>query len=340
MIGAGHEVIFIEKNKIGFPRISTLQKKNGLTLVSPFFPIDYRLRFRIPIINECYQLWLFRRLKNTFGDVVVINFDYTAHRLSSIFKNSIYYCNDEYIGNSKYPIWIINVYHRKIEGIVAKNSCFCIGTANYLVEKLNKFNSSVYKIPLGGPNPKKINTIHHPRKTEKIKVGLMGSIKLNYISVKIINKILEQEDIKLVFIGTIDPLLKNQIKQFDKISSLGILTGSSLYKEMASFDVAIAPYDVKNINAGGTPNKLLQYLACGCPVVISDIPNINRTSFPSGSVYIANDEMQFISKIRLAHKEDSPQHVKIRRQYAIENTWEQRIQLFLEKIKAHGLNRK
>ena len=93
-----NRVVFVARNQLGWPKVRTSELKTNLALVVPYFPVDYRLRWRLPIINEGYQNWLYTRLVNQYGDkeTRVINFDNTATRLFKYFKNVIYYCNDEF----------------------------------------------------------------------------------------------------------------------------------------------------------------------------------------------------------------------------------------------------
>lgn len=335
LLRAGHEVLFVEKNKTGFPGIKIRTEKPGLTVITPFFPSDYRFRYRLPLISEIYQLWLFSRLKKRFGDLVVINFDFTAHLLRRFFKRNVYYCNDEYIGNSNRPFFPVEIYHKHIEQHVIKRSCFCVSTARYLTHKLSRYNPRVYEIPLGGPQP--VNTCRRFEKRSPIRVGLMGALEASQVSVAVINRLLKEPDFKLIFIGNVEDEFRRQITNAGRIEMRGVLTGWDLFKEMAAFDVAIAPYNLKVINAGATPNKLFQYLACACPVVISDIPNIQGINYPRGTVYIANNGEEFVESIRKAYAEDCPDYARVRLQYAAENTWEKRVTLFMSHLKEHGL---
>ncbi len=336
LIRAGHEVVFVEKNRIGVFRVNVRKEKPGLTLVTPFFPVDYRFRFRLPGLNELYQWWTFRSLKKKFGDLLVINFDYTAHLVSRFFENTIYYCNDDYIGNSKYPVWIVNRYHEFVEKRTAKLARFCVGTADSLMEKLSRYNPKTYKIPLGGPNPANLNTVRAFREQGKIRVGLMGTIKSNYVSPVIINRLLEEPSMELVFIGKVESSFSEQVDDMTQIEVCGVLTGDELYREMSKFDVAIAPYDVEEINVGGTPNKLFQYLACGCPVVMTALPSVSAKNYPAGMVYVAEEE-GFASMIRKASDEDCQEFFERRKTLAAENTWEKRVEEFLFHLSEHGL---
>lgn len=337
LLRAGHEVIFVERNSVGAPGIRTRAEKPGLTVITPLFPLEYRFRYRTPLIHEMYQIWLFSRLRKMFGDLTVVNFDFTAHLLRRFFKRNVYYCNDEYIGNSSRRFSPVERYHSLIEQQVIKNSCFCVSTAGYLTRKLSRHNPHVYEIPLGGPSPQPAAGTRRFDKHTPIKVGLMGSIQAGHASVEVVNRLLREPDFQLVFIGNVGEEFSRRIADIARIEMKGVLTGEALFREMAAFDVAIAPYNLEKINAGVTPNKLFQYLACACPVVISAIPNIEGIHYPPGTVYVAENGEGFVDNIRRAHAEDCPAFASARMHYAAENTWEKRVRLFLSRMNEHGL---
>ncbi len=58
-----NEVYFVAASKIGFPRIEVTNLHNNLYLIQPYWFIDYRLRFRLFIVNELYQTWLFSKFQ-------------------------------------------------------------------------------------------------------------------------------------------------------------------------------------------------------------------------------------------------------------------------------------
>jgi antibiotic biosynthesis monooxygenase (ABM) superfamily enzyme len=57
-----YKVAFVASNKVGLPKISFTYMDNIL-LIQPFFPVYLKIRYRIPILNEIYQIWLFNKLK-------------------------------------------------------------------------------------------------------------------------------------------------------------------------------------------------------------------------------------------------------------------------------------
>ncbi len=90
-----YDVIFIEANKIGSPRITKKFIHKNYLLLSPRFPIDFRIRYRIQIINELYQKWLFRYIQNKWNsnkfDIVYVIFDHTANIITRFTDKYIYY---------------------------------------------------------------------------------------------------------------------------------------------------------------------------------------------------------------------------------------------------------
>lgn len=330
LIKINHTIFFVERNSTGFRKIKTRKEKENLIIVTPYFPLNYKFRYRLPFINEIYQNWLYKKLRKDFGEISVINFDFNAHLLQKYFKRTIYYCNDEYIGNSKYPNFFTNVYHKYCERKVIKNSVFCISTAHYITEKLLKINPNIHEIPLGGPDlSSSLELIENSSNQKEIHVSLVGFISTRNISYTVINKIMEDTSIRLSLIGPVEDGFLKKINKLSRIKLMGVLIGDEFYNAIHNSDVAIAPYNLERINPGTTPNKLYQYLACGKPVVISNLPNLKFMKFPEKSVYIANDEDDFIKLIHQAYKETSKELETERKRFSYNNTWNSRIKKFL-----------
>ena len=198
-----HRVVFIARNETGNKSIDIQEVYENITLITPTFPIDYRFRYRIPVVNEIYQNWLFSKIKELYPEVVVVNFDFTAHRIFSYFKQVIYYCIDEYIGNSKYRNILVNFYHRVCENRVISRSLFNVTTSAYLTRKLGSINKATYEILLGVTPvqlPSGYNGLNEPH-DGKIRVGLMGVINERQISIGLINEISSDDSFHLILIG-------------------------------------------------------------------------------------------------------------------------------------------
>jgi hypothetical protein len=274
-------------------------------------------------------------LKELYPDVIVINFDFTAHRIFSWFKKVIFYCNDEYIGNSKYPNFLVNFYHRQCEKRVISRSLFNVTTSAYLTRKLNSINEATHEILLGVTPvqlPAGYNGLNEPV-DGKIRVGLMGVINERQISIALINEISGNESFHLILIGPIEDGFIGKLRYPEKITVTGVRKSRELVDELMKIDVGIAVYNTARVNPGATPNKLWQYLSVGKPVVISQMPNLIVTDFPRNSVYLFDGLTPVGELIHKAYNHNSISDARERIAFAGMNTWDHRATRFLEVLK-------
>lgn len=339
LIHKGHTVIFIEKNKTGWFKTSTIPVKDRLSLFTPFFPLDYRFRYRIPIINELFQNWLYKTIQKQYPDYLMINFDFTAHLLFRYYPLTVYYCNDYYIGNSSLNLPFINVYHSYCEKKLIKHSWFCIGTTHFLTERLKSLNSNSYLITLGSSisnfNSDIRVTVSKNNKTGSIKTVLVGFIATRYISPEIINEISNNQDVELNVIGPVETEFIQRIKHPEKIIFSGVLNGEALHQAISRSDVTIAAYNLTKVNPGTSPNKMWQYFSFGKPMVINNLPSLKDFEIPQNLVFVAKDEIDFVNKIRQAYLTDSAELAKKRIEFAKQNSWERRSEDFLQYLQHH-----
>lgn len=326
-LAKNYPVTFLSANKTGFPKLEYQKINENLTIVIPSFPIDFRIRTRIALFNKLYQHWLFRKIKKKYNNYIIVNFDFTSHLIFKYFDKVIYYCNDDFTAMSKrYPSFIFN-YHRKAESIIASKSKFCIATSEYLKNKLSVFNNKVFEIRLGGPDIREYSiekkfVPYEPGK--KIKVVLLGYI--GTASSKILNAILENDQVELIFIGPVED--SKDLINSDRIQFKGILIGKKLYEEINNAHVCIIPY-IFNSKIDRTPNKLWQYFAVGKPVVITDIASIKNWIFPDKFLYRSKNTEEFVNNIILSAKENTPELTVARINESFNNTWEKRVDDFM-----------
>lgn len=323
------KVAFVTRNKVGFFRLHIFEPAENTVVVEPYFPVDYRFRYRLPIINEWYQNWLYRRLKRIFPTAAVVNFDPTATQLKKHFTTTIYYCNDEFKGNSKYQSVLVDRYLGKCETIMARNARFCVTTAHFLTQKLKKINPNTFEIPLGASVNGNPITQFDAKKGGKINVGLMGVIDERQYSFKAVNDIINHESLHIVLIGPVTREFQDKLTNLDPTSLKGTLKGKALFDELMALDVGLALYNLDFVNPGGTPNKVWQYLAVGKPAVVSDLPNLRYMKFPDRFVYITKGDHDLIGKIEQAYRENTPELMKQRVEFAYQNTWDHRFEEFL-----------
>ncbi len=324
-------VVFVTRNGTGAPGLSERTVEDGITLLEPSWPLDYRVRYRLPVVNDLYQRWLLDRVARRHRDARVVCFDHTAAPLRRYFPDYTYFCNDDFIGNSKVRVPMADAYHRRTEAAVARHARTVLATSPYLVDKLRGYNPNAHELQLGAPSIRD-ELLAECRGVERgpgLQVGLVGFMGKR-TSADLMNRLTAGEDIHLTLVGPVDPGFRERIAHPERVSFRGVLTGDDLYRAIAGFDVCIAPYDLAVINKGVTPNKMWQYLAVGRPVVITNLPNLAERDFPDRCVYVARNDDEFVELVRRADSEDAPEAVDRRIALARENSWDRRIERLLE----------
>ncbi len=335
-----HHVVFVAAVKPGLPGIRSTSIHKNLVVLTPYFPVLHKIRYRTPVINEIYQNWLFRRLKKEYKEYVVINFDFTATRVFNYFNNITYYCNDSFVAISRHinPSFIAK-YHQRCESQVACRARFCIAVSPMLRDNLLQYNKNSFEIPLGSPDIEQYNIPikKAPDGEEKIQVGLLGFIKIYNISYQAINYLLEDKRINVTFVGPVEDKFLEKIKWKDNLILKGTLTGKDLYEEINKFDVTIAPYCARltgdDHSGVGTGSKIYHYLAMGKPVVISYMAGLSKINMPNGFLYIAKSDEEFPALVHKANKENTNELIRQRMDFAKNNTWSKRIEEFIGYIR-------
>lgn len=88
-------------------------------------------------------------------------------------------------------------------------------------------------------------------------------------------------------------------------------------------DVCLLPYYVNEWTRHIDALKLYEYLACGKPVVATDIPAARKFG---GIVYVAEKDADFVSLIGQALSERDPTLANRRQTIAARNTWDERVE--------------
>ena len=338
-LAKNHKVYFIARNEFGLPRLTWNVINANLTLIKPYFPVDYRIRYRMPVINEIYQNWLFRKLSHSFKKPRVINFDHTATQIFKYFKDVVYYCNDEHLDKIRAKSQLVILYLTITEKIVIKQSLFCVGVYPYLVSKMSKYNLESYHIPLGGPAPNsnpqtKIN-LTEPEAFDQGYIALVGFIhdRLNYDWIK--QLVVNLPKLQLVIIGPAEKKSRIHLSQFPNINFMGTKTGDELFNLIADSKLCIAPYIMnRNITEIVTmPNKFWLYLSCGKPIVTCVIPNLDINE---KFVYQSKNAKEFVDNIKRAIKEDNIDLRRQRLEFSKHNTWDVRITVLGKIYNSYG----
>jgi glycosyltransferase involved in cell wall biosynthesis len=148
-------------------------------------------------------------------------------------------------------------------------------------------------------------------------IGFFGTISPWLDFDLIIDIAKTRPDWSLVFLGPADTDVKSLTK-FRNVYFVGKIPYELLPEYAMAFDVAIIPFLVNELTVSVNPLKLLEYLACGLPIVTTKLPEIRKFS---NLIYIANGPLDFMENIKKALSEDS-EKMKVRRiEEARKHSW-------------------
>lgn len=113
-----------------------------------------------------------------------------------------------------------------------------------------------------------------------------------------------------------------RLQTMPNVHFLGQKAVGSLPEYLKAIDVALIPYLLEGYILTAYPLKLHEYLAAGRAIVSTALPELNPYSHV---VRIAETHAEFISQIREALQDHSPQANDARVAVARENTWDNRV---------------
>jgi glycosyltransferase involved in cell wall biosynthesis len=259
----------------------------------------------------------------------------------------VYDCVDNYAGFPRYNTEAKKDAINKQEQLLATKANLVFASAPGLVDKLKKYNQSVYYTPnvgdyerfkdaklVKGPLPEDIASVPRPI------IGFTGAVDEYKFDKNLFRKVAEDfPGYSFVIIGSI--ALKGEesslkalgLADLKNVYFLGSKDFRLLSNYFAAFDAFIIPYQLNDYTVGGCfPIKFHDALAAGFPVVVTDLPAYK----PFDEVcYISKGYGEFSQNIRRALEEDSPEKIQARQLVAKENSWEGKVAKLLDLINSH-----
>ncbi len=329
-----YPIIFIAKNKFGWPGLELYYHKQNFIIITPSWYIPGGIRYRLPFVNELYQIWLYKKIFRKFTIKLIVNFDHTSTMIYRYHKNVVFFCNDSFTDTIRSKNIIISLYYYITQKYVAKKSAMCFSSSDFLTRCLKKYNSKSYTLLSG--SSEYTNYLTANRKYKKSKKTKKEIVYVGWISKRLdLNLILQlcnNNFYKITFIGAHERSVTHALNSFGNVCFLGAMTGIELHKILLNADLFIAPYRVnKDIsNVVSMPNKFWLYLSYGRPIVSCVIPNLIR--MPDKFVYQSKDKEMFNTMVEKALCEDSEALFNKRKKFARNNSWQNRIRWFLDKV--------
>jgi glycosyltransferase involved in cell wall biosynthesis len=114
--------------------------------------------------------------------------------------------------------------------------------------------------------------------------------------------------------------------------------GEKRYTELPcyinNFNCCIIPFKVNEMTNCCNPIKLYEYMSLGKPVVSTAIEEVVKMK---SNCYISKDKQDFMENITKSIHEDKKSLSILRRKFALDNSWDKRMSIIIEKLKLNGI---
>ena len=243
--------------------------------------------------------------------------------------------------------WLDIVAKDKVKRLV--NLCPVLLQANLIFcssINLTKFAKHLNKNVFYIPNTTKIPTnVFYRLPKNTIVFGFIGNIN-DWINLDLIEELSKALDkAVIVFVGEINGTKKfsqrfNTLVKERLITHIQKVPIESIFVEIQKFDVGIIPYRINHPNLYVYPNKLIQYVSCGKPVITTNFaPDL---VFFKKYIYIANTREEFIAfanKFLNGTINITEKIFKELRDIAIKNSADERAKLRLKYLELYESNK-
>jgi glycosyltransferase involved in cell wall biosynthesis len=283
----------------------------------------------VPVLQRIFDRGVARAVENAVRGAghenalyVNFQFDFPALMKSRSLANSVYLCNDDFTVDL--PPGRVRQYAEARERETVRAADLCLAVSPPLVSKLERLGGMAKLfIPGYAPSGEALPD-REPRADGRVRVCFMGYLNSRILFDWLL-RLLEYPAIELNLIGADQTGGRlSGLSDRPNLRHFGELRERELEVRMSEADVFVIPYDT-NLQANRviyTPNKLFQYLACGRPIVISDLPEF--VSLPEKFLYRAQNAGDFAEAVLRAAREDTPELRAARTKHATENTWDAR----------------
>ncbi|MFT6971590.1 MAG: teichuronic acid biosynthesis glycosyltransferase TuaH [Roseivirga sp.] len=234
--------------------------------------------------------------------------------------SSVYYSYDE-IGGAEWAAKWGSIYEPKYA--VTANAV--VTTSTHLRAKFESIHSKVSVVKNG------VNlSIFKETKIESIKhhkVGYIGAIddRIDFALLRDLALALPNYSIELL--GPVKKKIPSELPE--NLVLLGAHPQDSIPEIAKNWDACIIPFVKTQLTKAIYPLKINEYLAMGKPVVttnFSDLSDFKRL------VGIATSNQEFIASVKKELRSNNRIKIQKRIAFAMQNSWESRVELFLDKI--------
>jgi glycosyltransferase involved in cell wall biosynthesis len=320
---------------LGTPRVAHM--RDGLHVFHPplYAPLSGRepLRTGFDLLRRASVRRAMRRLRMTVPIVWLFRPDMAdvAGRYGE--RLLIYHIVDDYLGYADYDVERAEEIRRREQALIARADLVLV-TSRALLDSKGGINPNTHWVPNAVDYERFSKAVEEGREPEQVadlcrpRVGYVGAIneKIDIALLSDLAQALPQAAIILVGpVRSNSEAMERNIKTLRERSNVHFV-GRVPVEEVPCFmnacDVGLLPYRRNAWTQHIHPLKLYEYLACGLPIVSTDIPAAHEEE---GFVCIASPA-GFAAAVSEALSNDSEDLRARRRQRAAQNTWIDRVE--------------
>jgi hypothetical protein len=324
--------------------------ENGIMVITPVILFHIKLWERSSILSYIdsvllkYQLQSFAKQNYLNHKTVFWFYHPQQYILAKSLKNSkiVYDYYDDHDHDYEGEILKKNFeLNRKMVALADLTICL----SKYTYRKFSEISKKVIYLKNGcsinllSQQSEKKEFVYDYALNERKTIGYLGTIR-NWIDFELVESVIREfPDVNVVMIG---PTIRNVSAEIEKFrayknfTKIDFVHPDKIYDYIKSFSVGIIPFKVNNFTKSVFPNKFFEYAVCEIPVVTTALPELEEYKALSG---FSATKVEFISNCREALNGNCDDKVKLNRQNAIENSWENRV-MSLHKILSDKLGPK
>lgn len=221
-----------------------------------------------------------------------------------------------------------------------------IVTAKTLFKRYqNKASGKIFHIPNGVDlDLFSKATREIPADLRNIKTPILGfvGVLFNFIDYDLITYLADKnKDYSVVLVGPIEPWRTKEpiekLKKRKNIYLLGKKNKEKIPSYITQFDVCINPFKINEVSRSVNPLKVYEYLACGKPVISTDMESLKSDKLISSEIDFAADYFTFDKLIKKRITKELSREEKMRKMQVVQNySWDKLFRKLLTIIPEHG----
>ncbi len=321
-------------------RLQTKKTVFGTTVYNwvapPVIPTNFIKNEKIfRFLNEV-NAWIFRRSVKIALKKLKMNNPVNVNAYNCYFgipligkmneKANIYYCYDgmSVVRHGDRALIMDAEFCRKADSVIV--------TSDYLKQDKLKYNKIVDTVKNGVDFElfnKEAKTVPFFERKRK-KIGYIGSIDQRFYIEFVEYAVQNMPDVDFEFVGDVrNQSVKDILSVYPNVSFLPPVAPHEVPEMLSHCDAGIIPYINNEINKNVYPLKINEYLAVGVPVVLSNFAVLSEFE---KIVSFTSTKEEFLSALQSEIQNDSQRKIEQRIDFAKENSWEKRAELFEKSI--------